>query len=736
MRNEFAGTIACMNRIPLLSLLVLFVAGAAFAQPEEPARGFLAGQWEEQQEIEERFRAIPDPGRLREYMEYMAGEPHIAGFGDGSRRVAEYALEKFRSFGLEAEIEETEALMPIPTDRHVEVLGPEPYTLRLEEPAIPEDEDTSDEGLLPTYNPFAADGDVAGEVVYVNYGIPADYEMLAELGISVEGKIVLARYGRSWRGIKAKLAQEHGAIGALLYSDPEEDGYYQGLGYPEGSWRPEWGVQRGSILDMPVQPGDPLTPGWGATEDREKLTREEARTLTRIPVLPISWGDALPILRQLRGTPAPNDDWKGALPITYHIGPGPAEVRMRTAYEWEVRPIYNVLARIEGSTFPDEWILHGNHHDAWCNGATDPISGAVQLMETARGFGELLQAGIRPRRTVVFALWDAEEWGMLGSTEWAETHRESLREKGVVYINTDSTGKGWLNFAGSHTLETFLSDVARDIPDPERGVSVFEAARMRRLEMAADPDARNRIEANDDLRLAALGSGSDYTVFLDHLTMASLNLGFGGGSAGSSYHSNYDTIRWYLNHSDSDFVFGRALSQVVGTAMWRLANAAVLPFGFTPLADAMEEYVEEIRETHAAMESPEAIDFEALDAALRALRGAGEDYEAALAALTAEDSGSDMPASTEVSRLNRLLYTSERRLGHEEGLPGREWFRHQIYAPGLHTGYGVKTIPGVREGIEEEQWDAARLHVRVVEEALGSLTEQVREAEAILSELR
>ncbi len=725
-----------MSRIPLLSLLVLFVAGAAFAQPEEPARGFLAGQWEEQREIEERFRAIPDPGRLREYMEYMAGEPHIAGFGDGSRRVAEYALEKFRSFGLEAAIEETEALMPIPTDRHVEVLGPEPYTLRLEEPAIPEDEDTSDEGLLPTYNPFAADGDVTGEVVYVNYGIPADYEMLAELGISVEGKIVLARYGRSWRGIKAKLAQEHGAIGALLYSDPEEDGYYQGLGYPEGPWRPEWGVQRGSILDMPVQPGDPLTPGWGATEDREKLTREEARTLTRIPVLPISWGDALPILRQLRSTPAPNDDWKGALPITYHIGPGPAEVRMRTAYEWEVRPIYNVLARIEGSTFPDEWILHGNHHDAWCNGATDPISGAVQLMETARGFGELLQAGIRPRRTVVFALWDAEEWGMLGSTEWAETHRESLREKGVVYINTDSTGKGWLNFAGSHTLETFLSDVARDIPDPERGVSVFEAARMRRLEMAADPDARNRIEANDDLRLAALGSGSDYTVFLDHLTMASLNLGFGGDSPGSSYHSNYDTIRWYLNHSDSDFVFGRALSQVVGTAMWRLANAAVLPFGFTPLADAMEEYVEEIRETHAAMESPEAIDFEALDAALETLKSAGEDYETALAALTAQGSGSEMPASADVSRLNRLLYTSERRLGHEEGLPGREWFRHQIYAPGLHTGYGVKTIPGVREGIEEGQWDAARLHVRVVEEALGSLTEQVREAEAILSELR
>ncbi len=474
-----------MSRTAVPTLLVILAAlalpPAVRPQSADPPRGFLAGQWEEQRQIEERFRAIPDPARLREYMEYMSAEPHIGGFGHGSKRVADYALEKFLSFGLDAAIEETEALMPLPVDRHVEVLGPEPYTMRLAELGIPEDKDSSDPGQLPTFNPYAADGDVTGEVVFVNYGIPEDYEKLAELGISVEGKIVLARYGRSWRGIKAKLAQENGALGALLYSDPEEDGYYQGLTYPEGPYRPKWGVQRGSIMDMPVHPGDPLTPGWGAKEDREKLTRETARTLVKIPVLPISWGDALPILEQLRGTASPNDDWKGALPITYHIGPGPVTVRMRTAYDWQVRPIYNVVARIEGSTYPDEWIVHGNHHDAWCNGATDPISGAVQLMETARGFGELLQAGVRPRRTVVFALWDAEEWGLLGSTEWAETHRADLGEKGVTYINTDSTGKGWLSMAGSHTLQRFLNEVARDIEDPERGVSVFEAARARRL---------------------------------------------------------------------------------------------------------------------------------------------------------------------------------------------------------------------------------------------------------------
>lgn len=719
----------------LLVLAALALPPAARPQSADPPRGFLSGQWEEQRQIEERFRAIPDPARIREYMEYMSAEPHIGGFGHGSKRVADYALEKFLSFGLDAAIEETEALMPLPTDRHVEVLGPEPYTMRLAELGIPEDKDSSDPGQLPTFNPYAADGDVTGEVVFVNYGIPADYEKLAELGISVEGKIVLARYGRSWRGIKAKLAQENGALGALLYSDPEEDGYYQGLTYPEGPYRPKWGVQRGSIMDMPVHPGDPLTPGWGAREGREKLTRETARTLVKIPVLPISWGDALPILEQLRGTASPNDDWKGALPITYHIGPGPVTVRMRTAYDWQVRPIYNVIARIEGSTYPDEWIVHGNHHDAWCNGATDPISGAVQLMETARGFGELLQAGIRPRRTVVFALWDAEEWGLLGSTEWAETHRADLGEKGVTYINTDSTGKGWLSMAGSHTLQRFLNEVARDIEDPERGVSVFEAARARRLETAANPDARREIEQSDDLRLAALGSGSDYTVFIDHLTMASLNLGFGGDSPGGVYHSNYDSFHWYQKFSDSEYVFGRTLSRLVGTAMWRLANAAILPFGFTDLADAMATYVEEIRETHAAMESAEEIDFDAIEGALDALREAGQGYEEALSGLT-DASAEAVLGNVRVSELNQLLYTSERRLGYEEGLPNREWFRHQVYAPGFYTGYGVKTIPGVREGIEEEEWEAARFYVRVVSEALSSLTDQVRQAERIVASLR
>ena len=346
-------------------------------------------------------------------------------------------------------------------------------------------------------------------------------------------------------------------------------------------------------------------------------------------------------------------------------------------------------------------------------------------METARGFGELLKAGIRPRRTVVFALWDAEEWGLLGSTEWAETHRDELGEKGVVYINSDSTGKGWLGMAGSHTLQRFLNEVARDIEDPERGMSVFEAARARQLETAANPELRQEIEQSDDLRLAALGSGSDYTVFIDHLTMASLNLGFGGDSPGGVYHSNYDSFHWYLNFSDGDFVFGRALSQLIGTAILRLANAAILPFGFTDLADAMRTLI--VSDVHS--------NFEALESALEALEEAGQGYEEALAGLS-DASAEAVLGNARVSELNQLLYTSERRLGSDEGLPNREWFRHQVYAPGFYTGYGVKTIPGVREGIEEEEWEAARFYVRVVGEALSSLTEQVRQAERIVADLR
>ena len=718
----------------ILSLVLLVTGGASPLQSAEESnlKGFLADEINTQREWEEKFRAIPDPANLREYMRFITEEPHIAGL-PGSKKVAEYILAQFESWGLNAWIEETQALMPLPTERYVELLEPENYVLLLREPPVLNDKDSADDGSLPTYNAYAADGDVTGQLIYVNYGIPEDYETLESKGLSVEGKIVIARYGRSWRGIKAKLAQTHGAIACLIYSDPRDDGYYQGQTYPDGPYRPEHGVQRGSIMDMPVHPGDPLSPGFGAKTDQARLELSEAKTLVKIPVLPISYGDALPLLRNLRGEVAP-EDWRGALPITYHIGPGPSKVRVKLAIDWKSRPLYNVIVRIDGSVYPDQWIVHGNHHDGWNNGAADPTSGNVALMETARSFAELMKQGWKPKRTIILASWDGEEWGLLGSTEWAETHKEELTEKGVVYINSDSNGKGWLGMSGSHTLQELVNDVIRDIPDPERGVSVWEAARRRRIETADSDEDRAEIEQSDDLRISALGSGSDYTVFLDHLTMASLNLGFGGDSPGGIYHSNCDSFDWYTRFSDGSFVFGRALSQTIGTTIMRLANATVLPFNFTDLSTTMSRYVEEIQEEHAKRENAPEIDLAPVEAALAKLHEAGEAYERALEKLSTMSS-SVVQSQPELERLNQLLYTSERRFSHDEGLPEREWFRHQVYAPGFYTGYGVKTIPGIREGLEEESWEEAKYYVTVVSAALSDLVAQVQEARALVDGL-
>ena len=721
-----------LNTQLLYALFALLLSTTIATAQNEHITGFLDDEVEQQISWEKQFREIPDPANLREYMRIITEEPHIAGL-PGSKKVAEYILSKFKSWGLNAWIEETQALMPLPLERHLELLEPESYVALLKEPALLEDKDSSDEGQLPTYNAYAAEGDIVGQVVYVNYGIPEDYEQLAKLGIDVTGKIVLARYGKSWRGIKAKLAQTHGAIGCLIYSDPYDDGYFQGLTYPEGPYRPEHGVQRGSIMDMPIHPGDPLSPGFGAKTDQPRLDISEAKTLVKIPVLPISHGDALPLLRNLRGHPAP-EDWRGALPITYHIGPGPSKVHMKLSLEWKTRPLYNVLAQIDGTVFKDQWIIHGNHHDGWNNGATDPTSGNVALMETARAFSQLMTKGWKPKRTIIFALWDGEEWGLLGSTEWAETHKEELTKNGVVYINSDSTGKGWLSASGSHTLEDMVNDVARHIEDPERGVTIWEAARARRLETAANSDERDDIEQNDNLRIQALGSGSDYTVFLDHLAMASLNLGFSGDSPGGVYHSNYDSFDWYQRFSDGEFVFGKALSQTIGTTIMRLANATVLPFNFTDLADTMERYVKEIEQTYASQSEAPHIDLKSVAQSIENLRTAGNEYQQSLERLQTYSS-TKIHGHAELTRLNQLIYTSERRLAHDEGLPNREWFRHQVYAPGFYTGYGVKTIPGIRESIEENSWKEANYYVNVVTQALENLVNQVNEARELINSL-
>jgi N-acetylated-alpha-linked acidic dipeptidase len=718
-------------RIAGLLFLFLLVPPAARSQQAPGIRGFTTSGATAEREREQRFRAVPLPDNLREYMQAIAAEPHHAG-SPGSRKVAEYILAKFKSWGLNAAIEQSEALMPFPVERVVELVAPERYTAVLKEPAVAADPDSGDAGQLPTFNAYSADGDVTADLVYVNYGTPEDYQQLNTLNVDVKGKIVLARYGRSWRGIKPKVAWEHGAVGCIIYSDPRDDGFFQGDVYAEGAWRPGAGVQRGSVMDMPIHPGDPLTPGSGSGAAAKPLARAESKTLLKIPVLPISYDDAIPLLKNLKGQVAP-ETWRGALPVTYHVGPGPAKVHLKLTFDWQVRPLYNVIVRIAGTEYPDEWIIHGNHHDAWVNGASDPTSGNVALMETARGLAELLKTGWKPRRTIVIASWDGEEWGLLGSTEWAEAHRDELAAKAVAYINSDSTGKGWLSMSGSHSLEAFINEVARDVPDPRGGgKSVLEAKRARMLEQAPNDSARAAINARRLIPIEALGSGSDYTAFLDFLQVASLDLGFGGEGGGGVYHSVYDTYYWYTHFSDGTFTHTAALSRVIGTALLRLADADVLPFEFRSTATTLRGYVDELVRLPGV---DKALDLRPLRESLSGLMSAADNYEKAVARLDRLNLEQAAQARAQLGELNRTLYRTERAFRYEAGLPKREWFKHLVYAPGFYTGYGVKTLPGIREGIEQAHWDEARSFVPIVATAIRTLTSDVDRATAALKRI-
>lgn len=698
------------------SILALLLIVQLFLIAPNVAAQMQANSWEE------KFRAIPRADLLKEYMRTLSAEPHHLGSAQDKKN-AEWMRDKLKSWGLDAQLEEYNVLFPTPKERVLEMIAPEKFIAQLKEPGIAEDPDSTDANQLPTYNAYAADGDVTAPLVYVNYGIPADYEVLEKLGVSVKGKIVIARYGASWRGIKPKVAYEHGAIGCLIYSDPKEDGYYQGDVYPQGPYRNETGVQRGSVMDMPIHPGDPLTPGIGATKDAKRLAREDAKTILKIPVLPISYGDALPLLKRLRGAIVP-EAWRGALPITYHIGGNEdVKVHLKLSFNWNQATVYNVIARIAGSTYPDEWIIRGNHHDAWVNGADDPVSGMVALLEEARAFGELLKQGWRPKRTIIFCAWDGEEQGLLGSTEWVEHHAAELTQKAVAYINSDSTGKGTLGMSGSHTLEHFMNDVARAIPDPKGKGTAWEAVRAAREKAATTDEAKRELRERGDLRIGALGSGSDYTAFIDHLGIASLNLGFGGEGGGGIYHSIYDSFAWYTKFSDGDFTHTRALAQAAGTATMRLADADILPFEFTNLADTIDNYVDDVTRLAAMNNAASGIDLQPLRVAANNLRRNADVYDRALR--TAALSGKKLE---DVKALNRLLYQSERKLLSDAGLPRRDWFKHQIYAPGFYTGYGVKTLPGVREALEQKNWSEAAAQVMVISKTLDAMSAQIQAA--------
>jgi N-acetylated-alpha-linked acidic dipeptidase len=743
-------------RLERVLLVTFLLAAVPQAPADEPLLGFGPAAAAAQRELEARFDSQVRRSDIRDWVERLSSRPHHVGSPWGKDN-AEWMAKLFRSWGYETSIETYEVLFPTPKTRVVEMVAPRVFRATLVEPAVPEDS-TSGQAAeqLPTFNAYSKDGDVTGELVYVNFGVPEDYEELDRRGIDVKGKLVIARYGRSWRGIKPKVAAERGAIGCLIYSDPHEDGYFAGDVYPKGGYRSAGGAQRGSVADMPLYPGDPLTPGVGATKDAERLPLDKVATLTKIPVLPISYGDARPLLEALAGPVAP-ESWRGSLPITYHLGPGPAKVRLSLAFDWKRVPAYNVIARLAGSEEPDQWVVRGNHHDAWVNGATDPSSGMAVVMAEAKAISWLVAGGFKPRRTIVFAAWDAEEPGLLGSTEWVEHHAKELGAKAVAYVNSDSNSRGFLDMAGSHALQRLLNEIARDVADPVKGGSVAERVRARAL-VGREEAPRQRAAAREEIRLDALGSGSDYTPFLQHLGIASLNIGFDGEGGYGQYHSIYDSFDHYVRFMDPDFAYGAALARVGGRAVLRLAQAELLPFEFKAPAAAFGEYVGELEaladrlrketerhnlalergafdaaappdETHVAPKRKDPVpylNFAPLRNAAARLNQAASAYDRALQA-----SGRASDAARRSA--NAILLRSERALTRPEGLLGRPWFRHHVYAPGFYTGYGVKTLPLAREAIEGRRWSDAEKGIAATAEVLDAYAAEIERAAQALA---
>jgi N-acetylated-alpha-linked acidic dipeptidase len=726
--------------------------------------GFSAASSRTERHWEEKLKAIPKPENIRAYMQHLSARPHNVG-SPYDKENAEWILAKFKEFGLDAHIETYDVLFPTPKERAVELVDGGPhFVAKLQEPAIVDDPTSNQQAeQLPTYNAYSIDGDVTAALVYVNYGIPEDYERLARMGISVKGAIVIARYGHSWRGIKPKVAGEHGAIGCLIYSDPRSDGYQQGETFPKGAWRPKDGVQRGSVADDPIYPGDPLTPGVGATKDAKRLELKDVPVITKIPVLPISYADAQPLLEALTGPIAPAE-WRGGLGITYRVGPGPAKVHLKIKSTWEpLKTIYDVIGKIPGSANPDEWVIRGNHHDAWVNGAEDPISGQSAMLEEARALGELVKAGWKPKRTIIYCAWDAEEPGLIGSTEWAEEHADDLRAHAVIYINSDTNGRGFLDMSGSHSLEKFINDVARDVQDPETKLSVWKRAQLATIAEANSAEARSEARSRADLRIGSMGSGSDYGTFLQHDGVASLNIGFSGEDGGGIYHSIYDDFYWYTHFSDTDFVYGEALAQVGASAMMRMADAEALPFEFGDFADTIQLYTKEVKDLARKMRGdieernleleegaftaaadpreksvpppkevvPPILNFAPLDNANDALARSAAEYSKAYAHANAN--GGAALTSASLAEVNTLLIESERKLTSDEGLPGRPWFKHMIDAPGQYTGYEAKTLPAVREAIEQKKWKDADDAIVVVSRVLQGEAALISSAAAKLA---
>ena len=746
-------------RIPLIVCTALLMGVSVNALAS-------ASAFQNESDVEKAFDKGINPQDLENWMKVMAAAPNQVG-SPHDKSNAEYELSLFKKWGWDARIETFQVLYPTPQSEVLETVGPNPFKATLTEHPIAGDPTTSQtNGALPAYLAYAADGDVTAELVYVNYGTEDDYKTLKRLGVSVKGKIAIARYGAVWRGVKPELAYKHGAIGCIIYSDPQDDGYALGAVYPDGPMRPAQGIQRGSAMDMMLYPGDPLTPGVGAVEGAKRLPIADAATIQKIPALPISYGDAQVLLSRFTGQVAPRS-WRGNLPVTYRVSGGPV-THLALRSNWGLKPVYDVIATIQGSTYPDQWIVRANHHDGWVYGASDPMAGQVGLMAEVQSIGRLIKQGWRPKRTLVYASWDGEEPMLLGSTEWAETHAAELKQKAVLYINTDENMRGTLEANGNGDLSHFITSAANDVIDPETGTSVGDRVRAKmRINLfdgnrGGDADAglaETLAQPNADFPLHPLGSGSDYSTFVDHLGLATVDLRFNGETTNEGvYHSSYDTFYHHSKFVDPGFVYDALLPKVTGRLVLRAAQEDVPIQNPLGLANAVKGYLSQVKQLAQRMRERATVeqglikdhafqaaadpkkpsglplplspvpplDFSAMDTAVQRLESSANTYQTALL------SRGGALKQAQRDKLLALMLTVDETLTSDAGLPDRPWYRNLIYAPGRYVGYGAKTIPGIRESVENERWNDAQRYIKLTADALNAYSARLDEANKVL----
>jgi N-acetylated-alpha-linked acidic dipeptidase len=727
-----------MKRRSILSLVLLAVVvltqasvnaqerAAAMGTDAASLDGFTTESAASERRWEEQFRGVPAAQSAREHLRRLTSQPHVAGTR-GDYEMALYVRDQMRSYGLAADLKEYQVLINYPKQPAlVELISPRLERLRVQEQPLAEDSSSRDTRIVSLFNGYAASGDVTAPLVYVNYGLPDDYEALKKLGVEVRGRIVIARYGNSFRGVKAKVAEEHGAVGLIIYSDPADDGYMQGDVYPKGPWRPESSGQRGSVEYLFEYSGDPLTPGTPSIPGTPRLSMEAATNLPRIPVQPISYGEARRLLEPLNGPLRPKG-FQGGLPFPYHVGGTDyVRVHLKTLMDYAQRTIWNVVARIDGALEKDRWVIMGNHRDAWVFGAVDPNSGTSAMLEAARGFGQLLKKGWQPRRSIVLCSWDGEEYGLLGSTEWVEENAQELKQKAVVYLNMDSAVSG-PNFGASSvpSMWKMIRAATRDVADPKTHKSLYQAWQDRSRESQPEAALTDASRGTDtpvaEARIGALGSGSDYTPFLQHLGITSLDMGFGGDYG--VYHSAYDSFNWMTKFGDPTFQYHVAAAQIWGTLALRFADAESLPLDYTDYAAQIRDFFNETQRTAARRKLSDSFDAKALTDAINNLS-----EEAARINKRRRELLQTTRAGEQLARLNDALIAAERALTDERGLHGRTWYKHQIYAPGYYTGYAAQPLPDLRQAVEDRNTTNAREASARIVEALNRATEVLRRA--------